>query len=103
MKYGLSDSAIEKITRVFRNNPNVNEAVIFGSRALGNYREGSDIDITLKGNLTFDDLLRIESQLDNEMLPYKFDLSLFENINNRELIEHVNRVGKIFYRKVSIN
>lgn len=103
MKYGLSDNAIEKIKRVFRSNPNINEAVIFGSRVLGNYREGSDIDITLKGNLTFDNLLRIESQLDNEMLPYKFDLSLFENINNLELIEHVNRVGKIFYRKVSTN
>src|SRR5690606_2248456 len=101
MKYGLSDNAIEKIKRVFRNNPNINEAIIFGSRALGNYREGSDIDITLKGNLTFDSLLRIESELDNEMLPYKFDLSLFENINNLELIEHVNRVGKIFYRKNS--
>lgn len=103
MKYGLSDSAIKKITGVFKNHPNVREAIVYGSRAIGNYREGSDIDITLKGELTFDNLLRIESQLDNEMLPYTFDLSIFESINNLDLIAHVNRVGKVIYRKGSKN
>lgn len=64
MKYGLSSNTIQKIIRIFKSNSDILEAVIFGSRAMGNYREGSDIDIALKGNLTFDNLLRIESQLD---------------------------------------
>ncbi len=100
MKYGLSNMSIEKILEVFRANSEIKEAVIFGSRAKGNYREGSDVDITLKGEqLTFDKLLRIESQLEDKFLPYKFDLSIFKNIDNKELIEHINRVGKIFYNR----
>lgn len=103
MRYGLSSNTINKITRIFKRNPNIHEAVIFGSRAMGNYREGSDIDITLKGNLSFDNLLRIESQLDEEMLPYEMDLSIFENIKNQDLIAHINRVGKIFYQKSEVS
>ncbi|GAB4516774.1 MAG: nucleotidyltransferase domain-containing protein [Allomuricauda sp.] len=103
MKYGLSSHTLQKIIKVFKGNPNIHEAVIFGSRAMGNYREGSDIDITLKGKLSFDNLLRIESQLDEEMLPYKMDLSIFENIKNQELISHINRVGKILYQKSEVS
>jgi len=99
MRYGLSERALKKITRVFKNNSNIDEAIIFGSRAMGNYREGSDIDLTLKGKVTFDDLLRLESELENEMLPYKFDLSLFKSIDNQDLIEHINNVGKTLYKK----
>jgi len=99
MKYGLSDSVIEKIIKVFRRNSNIQEAIIFGSRSKGNYREGSDIDITLKGSITFDNLLRIESEIDDQMLPYKLDVSIFEKLDNKKLIEHINRVGKIFYQK----
>ena len=101
MRFGLSDSVIEKILNVFRSNSNIQEAVIFGSRAMGNYREGSDIDITLKGSITFDNLLRIESEIDNQMLPYKFDVSLFEKLKNQELLKHINSVGKIFYKKAN--
>lgn len=102
MKYGLSNMTIKKILEVFIANSEIEEAVIFGSRAMGNYREGSDIDITFKGiELTFDKLLRIESQLEDKFLPYKFDLSIFRNIDNKELIEHINRVGKIFYTRTT--
>lgn len=100
MKYGLSNISIEKIFEVFRANSEIEEAIIFGSRAKGNYREGSDVDITLKGkHLTFDKLLRIENQLEDKFLPYKFDLSIFKNIDNKELIAHINRVGKRFYNQ----
>lgn len=100
MKYGLSNTTIAKIIEVFSAYPNIKEAIIFGSRVMETYKEGSDIDITLKGNdLTFDNLLTIESQIDNQMLPYKFDLSIFHNLENQELIDHINRVGKIFYRQ----
>ncbi|GGX02938.1 nucleotidyltransferase domain-containing protein [Aquimarina muelleri] len=103
MKYGLSKISIEKILEVFKANSEIEEAIIFGSRAKGNYREGSDVDITLKGDkLTFDKLLRIESQIEDKFLPYKFDLSIFENIDNKELIDHINRIGKVFYNRKSL-
>ena len=99
MKYGLSPATIEKIVDIFSAYSAISEAVIYGSRAMGNYREGSDIDITLKGDISFDDLLRIENQLEEQMLPYKFDLSVYNTLKNNELLKHIDRVGKVFYKK----
>ena len=73
--------------------------LLYGSRAIGNYREGSDIDLTIKGNIEFEDLQRIINELDDLFLPYKFDISIFKNINNNDLIDHIKRVGMIFYKK----
>ena len=96
--FGLKDSIINQINNVFSNYPDIEKAVIYGSRAKGNYRNGSDIDITLFGeNLTYEQLNRIETQLDNLMLVYFIDLSLFKYIDAPDLIEHINRVGKVFY------
>lgn len=99
MKFGLSDSALNKIYDVLRSFPAVEEAVIYGSRAMDTYREGSDIDLTLKGDLAYQDLLRIEMELDDKMLPYTFDLSLYHNLENKDLLQHINRAGKILYAK----
>ncbi|MDY7394074.1 nucleotidyltransferase domain-containing protein [Aureibaculum sp. 2210JD6-5] len=99
MKYGLNNKTIGKIVGIFYNNKEIEQAILFGSRAKGNYRPSSDIDITLKGDISFDNLLRIESQLDNLMLPYKFDVTVFEKLKNQDLINHIDRVGKIFYQK----
>lgn len=78
----------------------VEQAVLYGSRAKGNYRPGSDIDLTLKGDrLTYQDLLDIELALDDLLMPWKIDLSLFAQIDNPALVEHIERVGKIFYRR----
>ncbi|MCW0484384.1 nucleotidyltransferase domain-containing protein [Gaoshiqia sediminis] len=49
MKFGLSETTISLLCSVFENYPEIEEVIIYGSRAKGNYREGSDIDITLKG------------------------------------------------------
>jgi predicted nucleotidyltransferase len=78
----------------------VEEAVLYGSRAMGNYRKGSDIDLTLKGrNLSISDLFKLENEIDDLMLPYKFDFSIFSHIKNQDLIEHIARNGKLFYKK----
>lgn len=97
--FGLSDILQEKLCSVFRKYNCIDEVVIYGSRALGTNRENSDIDITLKGTIPFDKLLNIEIEIDDLMLPYKVDLSVYNAIQNKELIEHINRVGKIFFRK----
>lgn len=71
---------------------------IYGSRAKGNYKNGSDIDLTLKGNhLNLSLLNQIANELDDLMLPYTFDLSIYSHISNEALIEHIDRVGKLFY------
>jgi len=98
--FGLKDNHINLIKSVFNRYNNITKAVIYGSRAKGNYRAASDIDLTLFGeDLNFITLLKVENALDDLLLPYNIDLSIFHKIENKELIEHINRIGIIFYKK----
>ena len=99
MHYGLSEYAVEKITNILKTFPEIDQAIIYGSRAKGNYREGSDIDFTFKGNLSYNDLSKLYGIFDDSDLPYTFDLSIYRQLNNNELIEHIDRVGILFYQK----
>jgi len=98
--FGLSNEVISRIQSVFSENPAVEEVILYGSRAKGNFRPASDIDLTVKGaDVTWHDLQTIERKIDDLLLPYKVDLSLFRQIDNENLIEHINRVGMTFYKK----
>ena len=97
---GLKEKHINAITSVFKKYPEIEEAVLYGSRANGNYRNGSDIDLTLKGEaLSLSLLFKIETELDDLLIPYKIDLSIYHKIENPDLIEHIKRFGIIFYEK----
>lgn len=98
--YGLKDVHIKRIHAVFSSYNAIDKAILYGSRAIGNYRIGSDIDLSLVGNhLDFNVLLAIENELDDLLLPFKIDLSLLSNIENPDLIDHIKRVGIDFYIK----
>ena len=97
--FGLSEETITKLKDVFIKWNAIDTVIIYGSRAKGNYREGSDIDLTITGNLSLTDLLKIENEIDDLMLIYKFDISLMGQIENESLISHIQRVGKIFYAR----
>ena len=100
MKFGLPDLAIEKLNSVFAKFPEVREVIIYGSRAKGNFREGSDIDLTLKGkDLTEGIRTQIWLNLDDLNTPYLIDLSVFHHLDSSSLINHIEKVGKVFYRK----
>ncbi len=101
LKFGLKNETIEKIQKVFSKHPEIDEAILYGSRAKGTYRYNSDIDLSLKGKQSLDLTLlqKIEIELDDLLLPYKIDLSVFDSISNEDLIDHINRVGKVFYKK----
>lgn len=99
MPYGLKENTIKRIKKVFAAHSGIEKAILYGSRAKGNYKMGSDIDIVLLApELTITELFKIENQLDDLLLPWKIDLSLFHQISSDDLINHVNRVGKIFYK-----
>lgn len=99
-RYGLSEEIIDKISQVFARFSEVEEAVLYGSRAKGCCRPGSDIDITLKGEaLNLRLLNKIDLELDELLLPYLFDLSVYHQIDNQDLREHIQRVGKTLYTK----
>src|SRR5690348_10460299 len=98
MKIGLSLEDLKKIRSVFQTFPEVRRVILYGSRAKGNYRPGSDIDLMIRDSkVNLQTLNRISASLESLNLPYTFDLSIFEKIEAQELIEHVLRVGKVFY------
>lgn len=100
MKFGLSEKAIGKIKRVFASFPAVEKVVLYGSRAKGNFKNGSDIDLVLIGNeITPKMVLQIGHQLDELLLPHKIDLSRLEQISDPDLLDHIQRVGVVFYQK----
>ncbi len=99
-EFGLKQTTIERIRNVFLAYPEIKEVLLYGSRAMGNYRQGSDIDLTLLGDkLTYTQLSQIETELDELMLPYSIDLSLFDHIENQDLVDHIHREGKVFYHR----
>jgi len=97
--FGLQPGEIEKIVAVLSTEPAVKEAFIFGSRAKGNYNNGSDVDIALKGTqLNFDKVISLSFILNEEtLMPYHFDLVHYNTINTPELIDHIDRVGIKIY------
>lgn len=97
---GLPEGDIRKIIAVFSTYPQVEKVVLYGSRAMGNYKPYSDIDLTMFGNqidLTLQQAM--ETELDDLLMPCKFDLSVFEHISNEDLKSQINRVGAIFYQR----
>lgn len=101
MKYGLSDKVITKIIEVFTQFSQVEKVILYGSRAKGNYKNGSDIDLAVKGkNITISCIAKIRNAIDDLLLPYTVDLCIFDTIDNPSLISHINRVGIIFYKKI---
>lgn len=99
-KFGLKQATIEKINGVFSSRPHIETVILYGSRAKGNYRNGSDIDLTIEGEtVTLSELLKLENELDDLLLPYKIDLSLLHQIADPDLLGHIRRVGVVFYER----
>jgi predicted nucleotidyltransferase len=100
MNHGLSDKTIATIRSVLSKHPQIEQAILYGSRAKGNYRNGSDIDLVLAGTtLNLSQQFKIELELDELLLPYKIDLALLHKIQNPDLVEHISRVGVLFFEK----
>ena len=101
LRFGLKEIIIQKICDVLARYPQVKKAVLYGSRAKGNYKNGSDIDLTLLGDedLTLNIMYSIIGELDNLLLPYTIDLSIFRDIKDEDIIAHIKRVGVPFYEK----
>ncbi|MDO9106376.1 MAG: nucleotidyltransferase domain-containing protein [Methylovulum sp.] len=97
-KLGLSAATLDKLNSVFKRHNAIGSVLVYGSRAKGNYRPGSDIDLTIKGRvLEFAELMQIEDQIDDLFLPYTVDVSQYALLSNSDLIEHIDRVGVAVY------
>ena len=101
--HGLSDQTVQKLRAVCAAFPQVEKAVLYGSRAKGTFKPGSDIDLTLIGD-TIDGRVssKIYWALDDLLLPYQIDLSLFSKLTHPELIDHIRRVGVPLYERPGV-
>lgn len=98
--FGLKQKHIDDIYSCFARFSQIEKVIVYGSRAMGNYRPGSDIDLTIVGDLNRNDLIKLETLLDDLLLPYKIDLSILNQIHSPELSDHIHRHGLVFYQKV---
>ena len=101
--FGLPITAFEKIRGVFAQWSQIEKIILYGSRAKGNFKNSSDLDLTMLGEgLDLNLLLNVVDQLDGLLLPWMIDLSILDQIDNDSLREHIGRVGKVFYEKGSM-
>lgn len=98
LEYGITSEQLEKISDIFKDFKKISTVSLIGSRAKGIFRSGSDIDLLLRGeNILLDDLSEIMLRLDDLFLPYKFDLIIFSNVKDPELLSHIFKYAKIIY------
>lgn len=95
---GLTNEEMQRLVAVLSTQLNIERAIVYGSRAKGTNRRFSDVNMALVGkNLSHSDLNQVAMKIDDLLLPYEFDLSLYSSLTNENLIEHIKRVGKVIY------
>lgn len=92
--FGLTEVQVNSIRSICRRNPAVDRVLVFGSRSMGHYREGSDLDVCLMDkDMPFSELLQLQVQIDNLNLPIHCDVVRYSSIRNDALRAHIQRVG----------
>ena len=104
MKYGLKEEQWDMLCNVFAKNPRIEKVILYGSRAKGTYKPFSDVDITLVGNdLSTTDLADTMNAIDDLLLPYMVDVSLYHKQKSPELLDHISRRGIAIYNREQQN
>lgn len=97
-KFGLKDIDLEELNNIFAKYQQIQTVKIFGSRAMNNYKPGSDVDLALFGEINFDLLCKINGYLNEEsLMPYKFDVLIYDSLSNEALKKHIDLYGKVLY------
>ncbi len=98
--FGISNKSYQLILSALSKFSEVEEVIIFGSRAKGNYKTASDIDLAIKGKGCNELLaMKINAYLNEELpVPYHVDIINYDGLSNENLKEHIDRVGKIFFK-----
>lgn len=101
-QFGISEKSFKLLLETFAKYPQVEEVIIFGSRAKGNYKKGSDIDLAIKGEkCNASQALDLSAYINQELpIPYMVDVVDYYSLQHQELKEHIDRVGAIFYKKL---
>ena len=95
MRYGIKEEQWDMLSNIFANNPKIEKVILYGSRAKGTYKPFSDVDITLVAT----DLADTMNAIDDLLLPYMFDVSLYHKLKSPELLDHISRRGIVVYHR----
>jgi predicted nucleotidyltransferase len=98
-KTGLSNKDITSITEILKKYPEVKVVTIFGSRAKGNYKTGSDIDLAIMNNVTTETISKLKGDFEESSLPYIVDILNYQDLKHKEMKKHIDRIGFVFYKK----
>ena len=91
---GLPDADSAAVLDVLKQQPALEQALLYGSRAMGRHHSGSDVDLCLVApSLQLEDVLLLGARLDDLLLPWRFDLQLHHRIDHPGLLAHIERVG----------
>ena len=100
MRFGLKQRDIDHLLEAFGQFSEIEQVLVFGSRAKGNSKSGSDIDLALKGATVTDEVIsRLRVIRDELPLPYFFDIVDYASVQNKDLQDHIGRVGEVLYQK----
>jgi uncharacterized protein len=95
VRFGLPEKTIEQIIACLAQYPDIEWVKVYGSRALGTYRKGSDIDLAFAGPV--DHTLRLSGNFDELPTPYLFDVTYYNGLKNEKLINHIDQVGQLIF------
>ena len=101
MVYGIYDKSFNLILKCIKDTGQVKKIILFGSRAMGNYKKGSDIDIAIQGdNVDYNTITEINTTLNQKLeIPYHVDIVYYNQINNIELKKHIDTFGKTLFNE----
>ncbi len=100
-KYGITEKSFSIILNTLKEHEEIERAVIFGSRAMGNYKKGSDIDIAIYGaNILPESSMNLSGKLNEASpIPYCIDVVSPQFVKDKDIIQHIEKFGKVFYLK----
>lgn len=95
-QFGIPTSLLEKMSETFSKYPDIKKVTLFGSRATGNFRNGSDIDLSISTQKP-DLIATLRIELDDLNSPYLIDLVDENNLTNQALLKQIRESGVVIY------
>ena len=97
---GIPQANSQQLLELIRSHPHVQKVVLYGSRALGRQRAGSDVDLCLVApSMALGELLELGAALDDLLLPWQIDLQLRHLIAHEGLVAHIERAGQLLWER----
>ncbi|MEA1921250.1 MAG: nucleotidyltransferase domain-containing protein [Pseudomonadota bacterium] len=101
--FGLTERDMLTIHGIMRESPAIKIVLIFGSRAKGNFKPGSDVDLAIMDAEIKDaELAKLINHFSESSLPYFVDLVCYSSLTDTALKKHIDRVGVLFYTQKDI-